>query len=312
MKSFLISIIVFIILGCGAKTKTVSSKTETNTLFSEKKDIIPLEDRSRRKFDNAVIADLDQDGYLDLLLTEHSRRVELFWNNKGTFVKGEPFIFGDTHGIAIGDYNFDGRTEIIVQPGGGDGKNPRKPRYYHVNSDRSIENGGEFTHFEKGRGRAAKFVDINKDGKLDLITSAFPKLKALDKGNILYTNDNELTFKFNNYISNADRMGMRTSLIDYNNDGITDILFHGGRKLVLVKGLIDGYKEVTKEVLGDLSKTNLVNSVSQIDFDNDGDFDLFLTRSKHPFDAESDYDEVNKTFYFFARRTKFDYNNIRR
>ncbi|MCL7752658.1 VCBS repeat-containing protein [Polaribacter sp. Z022] len=310
---FLLTLSVFV-LGCVTQSKTTSkliTKAKTNVTFSENSDIIPLEDRNRRKFDNAVIADLDQDGFLDLLLTEHSRRVELYWNNNGVFELGKPFIFGDTHGIAVSDYDFDGKVDVIVQPGGGDGKNPRKPRYYHVNKDRTIEKGGEFKHFEKGRGRAAKFVDIKKDGKLDLVTSAFPTLKALNKGNILYTNDNKSTFKFNSYISNADRMGMRTTLLDFNNDGITDILFHGGRKLVLVEGLIDGYKEVTKQVLGDLSKTNLVNSVSQIDFDNDGDFDLFLTRSKHPFDAESDYDAVNKRFYFFARRTKFDYNNIK-
>lgn len=305
-----------LLIGCATQQKTAtnlkSKLKETNELaFSEKSEIIPLEDRNRRKFDNAVIADLDQDGFLDLLLTEHSRRVELYWNNNGVFELGEPFIFGDTHGIAVSDFDFDERVDIIVQPGGGDGKNPRKPRYYHVNKDRTIDKGGEFKHFEKGRGRAAKFVDIKKDGKLDLITSAFPTLKALDKGNILYTNDDELTFKFNTNIANADRMGMRTTLLDYNNDGITDILFHGGRKLVIVKGLIDGFKEVTKEVLGNLSNTDLVNSVSQIDYDNDGDFDLFLTRSKHPFDAESDYDAVNKRFYFFARRTKFDYTNIK-
>ena len=314
----LILALSFFAVGCVTQSKSTSKKTtpsasKVNHLltFSEKSEIIPLEDRNRRKFDNAVIADLDQDGFLDLLLTEHSRRVELYWNNNGVFELGEPFIFGDTHGIAVSDFDFDERVDIIVQPGGGDGKNPRKPRYYHVNKDRTIDKGGEFKHFEKGRGRAAKFVDIKKDGKLDLITSAFPTLKALDKGNILYTNDDELTFKFNTNIANADRMGMRTTLLDYNNDGITDILFHGGRKLVIVKGLIDGFKEVTKEVLGNLSNTDLVNSVSQIDYDNDGDFDLFLTRSKHPFDAESDYDAVNKRFYFFARRTKFDYTNIK-
>ena len=312
--SFSLLILSVLMIGCATQSKTssISTKKESNALtFSENKEIIPLEDRNRRKFDNAVIADLDQDGFLDLLLTEHSRRVEIYWNNKGIYEKGKPFIFGDTHGIAVSDFDFDGRIDLIVQPGGGDGKNPRKPRYYHVNKDRTIDKGGEFKHFEKGRGRAAKFVDINKDGKLDFIASAFPTLKALNKGNILYTNDDKLTFKFNSYLPNADRMGMRTTLLDYNNDGITDVLFHGGRKLVLVKGLIDGFVDVTKEVLGNIASTGLVNSVSQIDYDNDGDFDLFLTRSKHPFDAESDYDAVNKRFYFFARRTKFDYNNIK-
>ena len=315
MKSILKSLIVLILFSCGAQSKqTTKVKTEipsVKTQFSENENIIQLENRSRRKFDNAVIADLDQDGFLDLLLMEHSRRVELFWNNNGIYEQGKSFISGDTHGIAIGDYNFDGVIDILVQPGGGDGKNPRKVRLYQAFTDRTIKNEGDFEHFEGGRGRASKLVDIDQDGTLDLITSAFPALKALDKGNVVYNSDSKLAFKFNQYLPHADRMSTRTSLIDYNNDNITDIIFHGGQKMVLVKGLPNGnFEDVTVHVLGDLPKINLVNSISQIDFDNDGDNDLFLTRSKLPFDSESDYDVDTKTFYFFARRNTFNIENI--
>ena len=306
-------LVVLLFLSCliisSCKTQSHLSTSKKETFFSENKEIIPLEERSRRKFDNAVIADLDQDGYLDVLLTEHSRRVELFWNNKGVFEKGKPFIFGDTHGIAVADFNRNGFIDLLVQPGGGDGKNPRKLRHYQINKDRTIKNLGDFKHFEGSRGRAAKFIDINHDGTLDLLTSAFPSLKSLDKGNRLYKSDEELTFKFVNYLPHADRMGMRTSLTDFNNNHTTDIVFHGGQKLVAVQGQKDGtFIEVTQDVFGDLSKINQVNSISEIDFDNDGDFDLFLTRSKLPFPSESDYSEKDRTFYFFARRKPFDFN----
>jgi len=311
-----VSIFSFVLLFSSTILTNCAAQKNTNSLveplFSENSKIIPLEERSRRKFDNAVIADLDQDGYLDLLLTEHSRRVELFWNNKGTFVKGEPFIFGDTHGIAIGDYDLDGRIDILVQPGGGDGKNPRRLGYYHVNPDRSIEGGQDFKHFEGSRGRAVKFIDVDNNGALDIVTSAFPAIKELTHGNVLYKNDAELQFKFVEFLPHGDRFGIRTTLTDFNKDNIADILFYGGVNMVAVKGEngVD-FSNATNEVFNDLSKTNLVNSVSEIDFDNDGDFDLFLTRSKHPFDSESDYNEENKTFYFFARRTAFDYNNLK-
>ncbi len=296
----------FLTLSCAAQSN-LTSNLEIEPTFSESSKIIQLEERSRRKFDNAVIADLDQDGYLDLLLTEHARQVELFWNNNGTFVKGKPFIFGDTHGIAVGDYDFNGRIEILVQPGGGDGKNPRRVGYYQVNRDRTIVKGGDFSHFEGSRGRAVKLIDIDHNGSLDLLTSAFPALKALDKGNAIYKRDKKLAFKFQNYLPHADRMGMRTSLTDFNNDNITDILFHGGKKLVAIQGKKDGtFIDVTDAVFGNISKLNQVNSISEIDFDNDGDFDLFLTRSKLPFPSESDYDEDNKRFYFFARRKPFN------
>ena len=313
MKYICLIFFSFFLSSCSAQYKP-KEVFQNEVQFSEaNSEIIDLENRSRRKFDNAVIADLDQDGYLDLLLTEHSRRVELFWNNKGTFVKGEPFIFGDTHGIAIGDFNQDGFIDIMVQPGGGDGKNPRKVKYFHADKNRKITEGGKFTHFEGSRGRAAKLVDVDNNGSLDLITSAFPAIKYLDEGNVLYSSDKDLKFKFINYLPHADRMAMKTFLTDFNNDNIVDIIFHGGNKFVAIKGKEGlAFEDVTKEIFGDLANnSNLVSSISEIDFDNDGDMDLFLTRSKHPFDSESDYDETNKTFYFFARRKAFKYDNLK-
>lgn len=314
LKKHQIKILLFSILcsilfsNCATQLKTT---TDSSLLFTEDSNVIELENRNRRKFDNAVIADLDQDGYLDILLTEHSRRVEVYWNNKGVFNKGEPFIFGDTHGIAIGDYNFDGIIETLVQPGGGDGKNPRKIKYYNVSKNRKITKGGEYKHFDGSRGRSVKLVDIDNNGSLDLITSAFPAIKHLDKGNVVYKRDDKLEFDFVSYLTHADRMAMRTSLTDFNNDNITDVIFHGGNRFVAVKGNKGlTFEDVTQSLFKDLTNIKLINSVSEIDFDNDGDMDLFLTRSKHPFDSESEYDETQKTFYFFARRKAFEYNNL--
>ncbi|TYA92119.1 CRTAC1 family protein [Seonamhaeicola marinus] len=293
----------------------LSSKAQdTKALFfSENPEVVQFEERSRRKFDNAVIADLDQDGWLDLLLIEHSRRVELYWNNKGKFELGKPFVFGDTHGMTVGDYNNDGLLEVLVQPGGGDGKNPRKLRAYTVNLDRTITKPYEFKHFEASRGRAVKFFDANNNSKLDLILSAFPAKGKYERAHFLYQRDksNE-AFVFGRFLPYADRFNMRTTITDFNNDNIKDFLFYGGSKVIAVKGNKDfDFTDVTKEVLGNSSKTNLVSSISEIDFDNDGDFDLFLTRAKHPFDSEADYNSEDKTFYFLARRKPFQHDSIK-
>ncbi|TXE10160.1 CRTAC1 family protein [Seonamhaeicola algicola] len=280
--------------------------------FFEDSEVVSFEDRSRRKFDNAVIADLDQDGWLDLLLIEHSRRVELYWNNTGKFEKGEPFIFGDTHGMTVADYNNDGLLDVLVQPGGGDGKNPRKLRAYTINLDRTISKETEFKHFEASRGRAVKFFDANNNSELDLILSAFPAKNKYEKAHFLYRKDTPKYFAFEKLLPYADRFNMRATITDFNNDNIKDFLFYGGSKIIAVQGEDNfGFTDVTNNVLGNISNTNLVSSVSEIDFDNDGDFDVFLTRAKHPFDSEADYNTEDKTFYFLARRKPFQHDSIK-
>ncbi|WP_299556499.1 CRTAC1 family protein [Seonamhaeicola sp.] len=288
------------------------AQEQSKLSFTEDLDVIPLEQRSRRKFDNAVIADLDQDGFLDLLLIEHSRRVELFWNNQGKYEIGKPFIFGDTHGMTVGDFNRDGLLEVLVQPGGGDGKNPRKLRAYTINLDRTVSEEKEFKHFEASRGRAVKFFDADNNSDLDLILSAFPPNDKIERAHFLYQSDESQYFSFADFLPHADRFNMRTTITDFNNDNVKDFLFYGGSKIIAVQGSEKlGFANVSKEVLGSLTNTNLVNSVSEIDFDNDGDFDLFLTRSKHPFDSEADYNQEDKTFYFLARRRPFQHDSIK-
>ncbi len=312
MKKTLYFLSVLLFSGVISAQKENANSIDNQVNFSEAtKAIIPLEDRCRRKFDNAVIADLDQDGYMDLLLTDHSRRVEVFWNNKGTFVQGKPFIMGDTHGLAIGDYNQDGIIDIMVQPGGGNGNKPSKTIVFHVNKDRSISGGEALAHFESSRGRAVKFIDINKDGILDLVTTSFPGGTKENHAHFLYGANKDLAFQFIKYLPTGDAFNMRTLVTDFNNDNIQDIVFYGGEKLVALEGTGNNdFKDVTEKVFGKLANSSNVSSISEIDFNNDGVMDLFLTRSKEPFGSEADYDEVNKTFFFFDRNKHFVHEDL--
>ncbi len=284
-------------------------------VFVENTDL--FEDRSRRKFGNPVIADLDQDGYLDILLTEHARRVEVYWNNAGTFEHGNFFITGDTHGLAIGDFDRDGLIEVVCQPGGGGGANARKAEFYKVHLDRTVDSKVILENFAAGSGRAGKLLDGNNDGALDLFTTFWPQLDAIPEAHKLYKNSGNSglpnPYLFINQLPAADRWNIRSSLADFNNDNITDALFYGGNQIVAVKG--EGnlvYSNATSETLGSIASTNNVNSISEIDFDNDGDMDLFLTRSRTPFGSENEYDEELNNFYFFNRQAAnpWDYDNL--
>ena len=106
--------------------------------FVEAHQDFPKEEKNLRKWDAPVVADLDQDGYLDLLLNEHGFSIRVMWNNKGRFAPPHDIIMGDMHGISVGDYDLDGNLEIIISRGGGSGSNARNSKMFRVNRQREF------------------------------------------------------------------------------------------------------------------------------------------------------------------------------
>lgn len=316
MKSSLnsVSAVVAIAMGLiGCQSTGSSTEEKANPKFVEVSGAkAPFDDKARRKWDNALVSDLDQDGWLDFVITEHAFAAKIFWNNGGQFSEPQVLIKGDTHGMTAGDIDKDGRMDIIVSQGGGGGKKPRLPVRFQVNKDRTVERIGTYDHFERSRGRAAKLFDADKDGDLDLVLSAFP-LKSQPKGaNHLYVNDGKGNFSFVEHLPVAQWLGYKTLVGDLNRDGESDLIFYGGEDMVTVKGIEGmGFANVTSEWLGDLAKTAHTSSISEFDYDNDGDIDLFLTRAKHQFKGQSFYDEVHKRFAFFARFKPAQYPDLK-
>lgn len=100
-------------------------------------------------------------------------------------------------------------------------------------------------------------------------------------------------------------------LVLIDNDNVFDLLFYGGDNMVAARGEEGlNYSDVSRKVLGEWADTGYVSSMVEIDFDNDGDFDLFLTRADHPFEGKTYVDPENDRFAFFARREKFLYEDL--
>ena len=275
-------------------------------MFLELTDVIPFEQRARRKWDNAVIADLDRDGLQDLIIVEHGFAVRAFWNLGGAFSEPQDIVTGDLHGIAVADIDFDGRSDVLIAQGGGDGANPRRPLWFQVTHDRAFEGGAALDYFELGRGRAVKLLDIDGDGTSDLFVTGFPLATQERGANHLYDNVGGGNFEFVTHLPQARWMGYRAQVTDFNGDHDPDILFFGGVDMVaLVGGEGSEFTESTERVLGDLAKISHVSSVVEIDFDNDGDFDLFLTRAEPQFDLETYFDERARRFAFLIFRDSF-------
>ncbi len=296
-------------------TSTPAGAAVATPMFSEAgTNVIPMEQRSRRKWDNAIVADLDHDGHLDLLLTEHGQRVRLFWNNGGTFAEPYDIVQGDMHGIAIGECNRDDRESVIVYPGGGGGNLPRNPSAFNIGRDRSIEGGEEFPNFERCRGRAAKLLDLDGDGGLDLLTTGFPLPTQPEGANRLYRNNGKRGFDFVAKLPPSGRLGDRALITDFNNDGVADVILYGDAILVALRGEKGGgFTDVSKEVLGDLAGTGDVSSIAEIDYDNDGDFDLVLTRAEPESMTgnQTFFDPKTGTFAFVVLRKPFQFDDLK-
>ena len=209
-----------------------------------------------------AIADYDNDGWPDIFVCNYGAN-RLFRNNHdGTFtdvaVKAGVTLGNWSDGATWGDYDGDGRLDLFVsgyvhydldhQPTATDGSvqfsycqlhgipvmcGPRglkgeTDHLFHQNAD------GTFTDVSSKAGVSdpgayygfsATFVDVNNDGRVDLLVAND------SEPNYLYINKGDGTFEDQSYVSgfalNKDGReiaSMGLAVGDYNNDGFVDML----------------------------------------------------------------------------------------
>lgn len=300
--------------GSGAAWAAGAPSHPTAAVFEPVQDGIPFDASRRSKWDSPLIADLDQDGRQDVVITEHGRNILIFWNEgNGRFTPPQQLAGGDLHGIAAADYDQDGVMDVIIAQGGGDGANPRRPLHLRIAKDRTIVSRQQFDYFQKGRGRAIKFFDADANGLLDLIVTGFPTEDQPEGANHLYHYVTEERLVFAGNLPQAKWLGYRVAIADLDGDKLDEIIFYGGANMVIARRLADGrYVDATDGMLGALADTESVSGLVTIDYDNDGDLDLFLTRAEHQFDLESYYDPAERRFAFITFRKPFlhEFNDV--
>jgi len=309
----------FLMLSSCYSTQFVANSQDTHgaedtPIFTEDHTDISFEHKPRRKWDNAIIADLDKDGHQDLLLTDHGYSIKLYWNDDGKFGKGTDIIMGDMHGITVGDYNSDGDLDILISRGGGSGTNARNAKIFSVNRDRQLREPPAFEEaFKKMRGRTTKLFDGDNDGDLDLILTGIPLDFTDPKGaNHVYENDGLGEIAFKDYLPATSRETHRILITDYNNDNIPDLIFYGDSNMSLLKGNGDlTYDDVSSSALNfDLENSNHITSIAEIDYDNDGDLDLYLTRATELEHGTTFYNKDTQTLAFFTKRQRFRLDDV--
>jgi len=275
------------------------------TLFTDDSNKLPTSSDNRRKYAGPVVADFDQDGNEDLLAIEHGGEATIFWGDGNRFRTGPVLTNGDLHGAAVADHDGDGRIEILIARGGGGGATPRTPVMFEIGTNRRVTEQSNVTaNFEPSRGRAATFVDGNNDGELDLILpSGRPDVRsAADRYHFVYSQNRRNQFNLSGFLPEPRRSLPRIAVMDFNNDDTLDLALYGGSELLMLQGSGNlSYSNVSNRVLP--TRYREIAGVAPIDFDNDGDEDLFLSRSVSLRDAQLNYNE-NTSMLAFAGRPR--------
>lgn len=272
----------------------------------------PFEKVQRRRWHNPVIADLDQDGRRDVITTDHGWASKVFWNQgNGHFANGVDIIVGDVHGIGVADFDGDGLIEAAVTRGGGSGTNSRNAKLFRFGHDRKIT---ELTERNpaliKMRGRTAKWVDADQDGDLDLMLFGYVQRPQTKAGqNFVYENHGDGRLLLHSNLPKTLNDGEKTLVTDWNADGDPDFVRYGKTPLSFLQGEEGlAWTDVTQKIFGWAPRD--VTSVVELDYDNDGDMDLFLARGSMPGRAETWYDPNTKRLGFHISRKAFQFPDL--
>ncbi len=231
-------------------------------------------------------ADYDNDGYMDLFVSNYAENNFLYHNNgNGTFTKITTGAIvndgGNSTGCAWGDYDNDGFVDLFVC-------NRNQANFlYHNNGNGTftkITTGAIVTNNSNSGGCA--WCDYDNDGYLDLYVA-----NAGPAADFLYHNNGNGTFTqiTNDPIVNDILHSSGGSWGDFNNDGYMDLFVSGGvigsGEDRLFRNNGNGtFTKITSDPI--VSYNHWAGGSSWGDFNNDGYLDMF----------DGGYDGINLLF----------------
>ena len=263
------------------------------------------------KYGGPSVADIDQDGDYDFIVNNHNAETsKVYMNNGDGTVTQHPtalsrWFMQDLHGTALGDYDKDGDLDLFLSRGGGNGKNP-SVSYFYLNDEMNLVRfTGDAGINMGGRGRGARWIDMDLDGDLDLFIMNETSLFKKSPQHLFFENVGNGRFNQRRVDGLEDIRASRTTVTDFNRDGIDDIVMYS--PLSLWQGNGDfSYTDVSEMLPASLADLRGVMAITDIDIDNDGDLDLYLARGKkfeHGFgeNPSVDFDPIEKSFSIKTR-----------
>ncbi len=249
---------------------------------------------SSLKYGGPTVADLDNDGDYDFILNNHNQAdTKLYWNNGDATITPHSknlsrWFMHDLHGTAAGDYDNDGDLDLVVTQGGGNGTNPSKANFYNNNEGRLVLMTGDVGIDKGGRGRGAKWSDMDLDGDLDLFLFNEQSLDHQKPQHLFYENMGNGTFNHKSVEGIQDVEPSRVLVTDLNGDHVDDLILFAPLSVWQGNGDFT-FTDVTTQFPEDISQLGSIMAIADLDIDNDGDLDLYLARGKA---LERVYDET--------------------
>jgi tetratricopeptide (TPR) repeat protein len=229
----------------------------------------------------ALFVDLDHDGDLDLFLVGQSGVVVYRNNLDGTFTdvsQAMGFAGGaaasPARDAAFGDFDGDGRTDVVVLSEQGPGA------LYHNDGGRHFSDATARSGLALTGGSAIVAGDYNNDGLLDLCV-----IGARGAESSLWLNNGNGTFRRDprSAVALQRLRGITASdatFIDYDNDGWLDLIVAGASGSATSPGLLLLHNEGNGTFA---DRSNVLPStvqsgaeVSAVDVDGDGDLDVLV------------------------------------
>lgn len=183
--------------------------------------------------------DLDRDGHPDLVLAADGGTSRVYWNNgDGTFLDGTEasgVAGGDSDmGLATGDFNGDGLTDLFFTAIGIQGQSGGGNRLFVNEGNRLFANVTDEAGVRWGGfGWGTNFIDFDNDGDLDLAMTngVRGKEESIIDTSILWRNDDGLFYDVSAEVGvTDDGFGTGVIVFDFDNDGDQDLLIinHAG------------------------------------------------------------------------------------
>jgi hypothetical protein len=229
----------------------------------------------------AVAADYDNDGYVDISATTYqfNQRPMLFHNlGDGTFaeVSASSGMLGGALAwrTAWADFDRDGYVDLCQTNW------TSRDYLYHNNGDGTFQEMGEWAGINAGAANSTIWGDYNNDGWPDLYL-------ARDNANVLYRNDGNGHFTD---VTATARVGTTydsqgCAFGDGDNDGYLDLsvvnLADRGQRNILYWNRRNGtFRDIA--IPARVQDVGDGRTTQWLDYDNDGDLDLFCTNHVHP------------------------------